>query len=138
MESGRIWLKQQSYKTLLPINPRPSISCPPVKVHDKPQVLESMRLNLELCVSSIVEGSPRVIAKGEPRIYTLAGTTPASATTSQLKDNITAAMPRFAEFITPRPPPNYYFYGSTIQVSMAGEPLAPNSVCAAGEIKRVG
>lgn len=138
MESGRIWLKQQSYKTLPPINTRPSISCPPSKVQDKPNVLESMRQTLELCSSITVDGSSRVMVKGQTRIYTNVGTTPSSAKTSQLKDNITAVAPRFVEFITPRPPPNYYFFGSTIQVSMGGEPKAPNSVCAAGEIKRVG
>jgi hypothetical protein len=72
------------------------------------------------------------------RVYTTVGTTQASATTLMLKDNITAAAPRFSEFITPRPPPNYYFFGSTIQISMAGDSKAPNHICSPGEIKRVG
>jgi hypothetical protein len=143
MESGRIWLKQQKYRCVPPIDPssriyKPFIECPPVTVKDRPNVLESQRLKAELCVNTIVDGVTKVVPAGDPRIYTLVGTTYASATTSALKDNILAATPRFAEFITPRPPPNYYFYGSTVQISMAGEPQAPNSVCQPGEIKRVG
>ena len=140
MESGRIWLKQQN-SIREALNRRKTLSvieCPPTLTQDRPNVLESQRIRAELCVSTIVNRVPRIVPVCDTRIYTLVGTTYASATTSALKDNIQAVTPRFAEFITPRPPPNYYFFGSTIQISKGGEPNAPNSVCAAGEIKRVG
>jgi hypothetical protein len=140
MESGRIWLKQQNIIRDALNRPKlkSSIECPPTLTQDRPNVLESQRIRAELCVSTIVKSVPRIVPAGDPRIYTLVEGTYASATTSVLKDNILGGAPRFAEFITPRPPPNYYFFGSTIQISKGGEPNAPNSVCAPGEIKRVG
>ena len=104
------------------------------KSPNKPMISESMRMASDLCSTA---GNANRTSNGN-RFYTTVGTVSPSVKLQQLKDTITAAAPRFSEFITPRPPPNYYFYGSTIQVSMAGEPIAPNSVCSAGEIKRVG
>ena len=140
MESGRIWLKQQNSIRDALNRPKTKsvIECPPVISQIKPNVLESQRITREFCVSTILNGNLRIVPAGTSRIYATVGTTYASATTAALKDNILAVAPRFAEFITPRPPPNYYFYGSTIQISKGGEPLAPNSVCQPGEIKRVG
>jgi hypothetical protein len=106
------------------------------KSPDKLNVSESQRIIRERC-KSVLDGKTRDVHSG-PTIYTTVETTKASLTTLMLKDNITAAAPRFSEFITPRPPPNYYFFGSTIQISMAGDSKAPNHVCGPGEIKRVG
>lgn len=106
------------------------------KIPDKPNVSESQRMRQEKC-TTIVNGKSKIVP-GRVPVYTTVGTTQASATTLMLKDNITAAAPRFSEFITPRPPPNYYFFGSTIQISMAGDSKAPNHICSPGEIKRVG
>jgi hypothetical protein len=140
MESGRIWLKHRDLlqEARNRAKRKSAIECPPTIVPDRPNVLESQRLNAELCTNTFIGGVPKVVPAGDPRIYTLVGTTYASATTSALKDNILAVAPRFVEFITPRPPPDYYFFGSTIQISKGGEPLARNSVCQPGEIKRVG
>jgi len=106
------------------------------KIPDKPNVSESQRMRQEKC-TTIVNGKSKIVP-GRVPVYTTVGTTQASATTLMLKDNIIAEAPRFSEFITPRPPPNYYFFGSTIQISMAGDSKAPNHVCGPGEIKRVG
>ena len=106
------------------------------KLSDRPNVIESQRIIRERCPEILVNGLSRTVPIGQPSVYIPVETKDASQTTSALKDAITAVEPRFYEFIKPRPlPPD--FLQVPRQVSNAGEPLAKNTACALGEIKRV-
>ena len=142
MESLRIAQKRQCNRCVPPYDPLtrkdlPLFSCPPRKTPDRPNVIESQRLTRERCQQIIVDGLSRTVPIGSLAVYVPVQNTDASRTTSALKDAITAVEPRFYEFIKPRPlPPD--FLQVARQVSNAGEPLAKNTACALGEIKRVG
>ena len=142
MESLRIAQKRQCNRCVPPFDPLtrkdlPLFTCPPVKIPDRPNVIESQRIVRERCQQVIVNGASRTIQGGMPTIYNPVESKKSSTTTSALKDAITAVEPRFYEFIKPRPlPPD--FLQVPRQVSNAGEPLAKNTACALGEIKRVG
>ncbi len=141
MESLRIAQKRQCNRCVPPIDPLnrkdlPLFSCPPVKTSDRPNVIESQRIIRERCQQVIVNGTSRTIQGGVSAIYIPVESKKSSTTTSALKDAITAVEPRFYEFIKPRPlPPD--FLQVARQVSNGGEPLAKNTPCALGEIKRV-
>jgi len=142
MESLRIAQKRQCNRCVPPYDPLtrkdlPLFSCPPHKTPDRPNVIESQRIIRERCQQIIVDGLPRTVPVGFPAVYVPVQNTNASQTTSAIKDAITALEPRFYEFIKPRPPPPDFLQVAR-QVSNGGEPLAKNTACALGEIKRVG
>ena len=128
MESLRIAQKRQCNRCVPPYDPLtrkdlPLFSCPPVKTPDRPNIIESQRIIRERCQQVIVNGTSRTIQGGVPTTYIPVESKKSSTTTSALKDAITAVEPRFLQ--VPR------------QVSNGGEPLAKNTACALGEIKRV-
>jgi len=141
MESLRIAQKRQCNRCVPPFDPLtrkdlPLFSCPPRRTPDRPNIIESQRIIRERCQQVIVNGTSRTIQGGVPTIYIPVESKKSSTTTSALKDAITAVEPRFYEFIKPRPlPPD--FLQVARQVSNGGEPLAKNTACALGEIKRV-